>query len=167
MNGQHTIRVTCVDVLKDNQHVYARKARRKKIALVRIEATNPLSRDVQVLLGTAQLTAAGQTLGIEPPPAVLRSLSEFTWDFLLYSIVDFHPIAAAIDVCLFLTGPIYNRRLRRQLALLSDRDMVLHPGESKTAIAAFRGACKQLQRLNVAFRCGVERGEVQCALDSV
>jgi hypothetical protein len=153
MNDGATLEVKCDDVLKDNRYVYAMKARRKKIALVRLEVTNPQSSDVQVILGSTTLAAAGKTFcGAESPAVIVRKLSEFTWDFLFYWIIAFHPVTAAIEACLFLVGPLYNRRLRRQLALLSDSEIVLRPGESKTAVIAFRGGSKELERLTIVFR---------------
>ena len=41
MSDRMTLGVKCDDVLKDNGHWYAIKARKKKISLVRIEVTNP------------------------------------------------------------------------------------------------------------------------------
>lgn len=49
-----TLGVKCDDVLRDNDHLYAIKARKKKIALVRIEVTNPQSSNVQVVLSKAK-----------------------------------------------------------------------------------------------------------------
>ncbi len=166
MSDRMTLGVKCDNVLRDNSHLYAIKARKKKIALVRIEVTNTQSSDVQVVLGSAKLTSAGKTIGAENPAVILRKLSEFTWDFFLYPIIDFHPITAVIEACVFLTGPLYNRRLRRQLALLTDGEMSLRPGESKTALIAFRGVSNDLERLTILFRCGHEEQELQCAFNS-
>ena len=167
MSDRLTLNIKCDDVLKDNGYMYAIKARRKKIALIRIEVTNPMSTDVQVVLGSTKLTAAGKTFAAESPAVILRKLSEFTWDFFFYWLLDFHPITAAIEVCIGLTGPLYNRRLRRQLALLTDADMSLRPGESKTAIVAFRGVRNELDRLTIVFRCGENEEELQWDFDSV
>jgi hypothetical protein len=166
MNNRMTLAAKCDDVLRNNDHLYAIKARKKKIALVRIEVTNPQSSDVHVLLGSTKLTSAGKTFGAERPAVILRKLSEFTWDFLLYSIVDFHPVTAAIEACLFLTGPLYNRRLKRLLALLSDGEMTLRPGESKAAVIAFRGVSNELERLTILFRSRDEVQELQLAFNS-
>lgn len=162
-----TLGVKCDDLLRDNNHLYAIKARKKKIALVRIEVTNSQSADVLVVWGSAKLTSAGKSFGAESPAVILRKLSEFTWDFLLYSLVDFHPVTAAIETCVFLTGPLYNRRLRRQLALLSDGEISLRPGESKTAVLAFRGVSKELERLTILFRCRDAEHELQWTFHSV
>ncbi len=166
MSERMTLGVKCDDVLKDNGHRYAIKARKKKIALVRIEITNLQSADVKMLLGSTKLIAAGKTFAAESPAVILRNLSEFTWDFLLYALLDFHPITAAFEVCVWLTGPLYNRRLRRQLALLTDADMSLRPGESKTAVVAFRGAAPELERLTIVFRCGETEEEQLWAFNS-
>ncbi|MBC7816123.1 MAG: hypothetical protein IAG10_04410 [Planctomycetaceae bacterium] len=166
MSDRLTLGINCDDVLKDNGHWYALKARRKKIALVRIEVTNPLSADVQVVLGSTKLTAAGKTFDIESPAVILRKLSEFTWDFLLYALLDFHPVMAVLDVSLLLTGPLYNRRLRRQLANLTDADLSLRPGESKTAIVAFRGVPKGWERVTIVFRSCQTEVEQQVAFPS-
>ncbi len=146
--------------------MYAIKARRKKIVIVRVEVTNPLPTDVQVRLGSTKLTAAGKTFAAESPAVILRKLSEFTWDFFLYPLLEFSPITAAIEICVALTGPLYNRRLRRQLALLTDADLSLRPGESKTAIVAFRGAAQELERLTILFRCGAGEEELHVAFKS-
>ena len=167
MSDRLTLGIQCDDVLKDNGCLYAIKARRKKIALVRVEVTNPLPTDVHVRLGLSKLTAAGKTFAAESPAVIVRKLSEFTWDFFLYPLLEFSPITAAFEICVALTGPLYNRRLRRQLALLSDADMTLRPGESKTAMVAFRGAAKQLERLTIVIRCGDAEEEMLCAFNSV
>ncbi len=161
-----TLGIKCDDVLKDNGYWYAIKARKKKIALVRIEVTNPQTADVYVRLGSTKLTAAGKTFTAESPAVILRKLSEFTWDFFFYSLFDLHPVTAAIDVGFWLTGPLYNRRLRRQLALLTDGDMTLRPGESKTAVVAFRGVPKELERLTIVFRRGETEEELQWTFGS-
>jgi len=167
MSERMTLGVKCDDVLKDNGHWYAIKARKKKLALVRIEVTNSQSEDVQIQLGKTKLTAAGKTFAAESPAVILRKLSEFTWDFLLYPLLDFHPVTAAIEVCVLLTGPLYNRRLRRQLALLTDADLSLRPGESKTAVVAFQGAAQELERLTIVFRCDEKEEELHWDFNSV
>lgn len=160
MSDRMTLGIKCEDVLKDNNYLYAHKSRKKKIALVRIEVTNSLSADVQVRLGSTKLTAGGKTFGTESPAVILRKLSEFTWDFLLWTLLAFHPIEAILDVGILLTGPLYNRRLRRQLALLTDADLSLRPGESKTVMVGFRGVPKELERLTIVFRCGETEEEL-------
>ena len=164
MNDRLTLGIQCDNVLKDNGHWYAVKARKKKIALVRIEVTNPLSADVQVRLGSTKLIAAGKTFVAESPAVILRKLSEFTWDFFLYPLLEFSPITAAIEICIALTGPLYNRRIRRQLVLLTDADMTLRPGESKTAIVAFRGVAKEVERLTFVFRYAETEAELSVDL---
>ena len=112
------------------------------------------------------MIAGGKTFAAESPAVVLRKLSEFTWDFLLYPLLGFHPITAIFEMGVFLTGPLYNRRLRRQLALLTDADLSLRPGESKTAIVAFRGVPKGLERLTIIFRDGATEQELQWVFPS-
>jgi hypothetical protein len=141
--------IRCDNFLTGNHHVYAIKASRKKIAILRIQAANGDSSSVRLLLGGSRLTAEGKTYNVEDPVRTIRRFSEFTWDFLLYSIIDFHPVLALIDASLFLTGPVYNRRLKRQLALLSNSEMCLAPGESKTALLAFRGVRPNTEHLLV------------------
>jgi hypothetical protein len=153
MNGT-SLSIKCDDFLRDNEYLYARKARKKKIALIRIEATNPQSSDAHILLASARLTSKGKTFDVEKPAVVMRKLSEFTWDFLLFLLIDFSPITAAFELCVFLSGPLYNRRLRRQLEVISDTDLTLRPGESKTAVLAFRRVPRQLDRLTFSCRCG-------------
>lgn len=161
-----TLDVKCGDFLKGNDHLYARKARRKKIAFIRIDVTNRHSSEARLLLSTSTLTAGGKTYSVESPAVVIRKLSEFTWDFLLYLIVDFHPITASIEAFLFLTGPLYNWRLRRQLALLMDGDFVLSPGESKSALIAFRGVSKDLERLVTLIRVGDHEEKIEYCLSA-
>ena len=161
-----TLGVKCDDLLKDNSHWYALKARRKKIALLRVEVTNTQSSDVLVRFGSTKLIAGGKTFSTESPAVVLRKFSEFTWDFLVYALLDFHPVKAILDVSLLLFGPLYNRRLKRQLVLLTDADMSLRPGESKTALVAFRGVPPKLEQLTIEFRCGEIAIEQQVSLNS-
>jgi hypothetical protein len=73
---------------------------------------------------------------------------------LLFAIIDFHSIVALAEALMFLGGPLYNRRLRRKLALLSDGELLLSPGESKAALLAFRGVRKDLERLTMSWHCG-------------
>lgn len=140
------------DFLTDNAHVYAIKARRKKIAILKITASNRTAIDVRLLLGSSKLTVRGKTYDVEQPEAVIRSLGEFTWDFLLYSIIDFHPVTMVIDAALFLTGPIYNRRLRQQLSLLSAHELDVPSGECRSALVAFRCRTKDFEGLTVPVR---------------
>lgn len=161
-----TVELKCEDFLKGNDHLYARKARRKKIAFIRIDVTNRHSSDARLLLSASTLTAGGKTYSPESPAAVVRKLGEFTWDFLLYLIVDFHPITASIEAFLFLTGPLYNRLLRRQLALLMDSDLVILPGESKSALIAFRGVSMDLESLSTWIRVGDHEEKTECSLNA-
>lgn len=154
MSDPMMLTARCDDLLKDNNRWYAIKARRKKIALLRVEVTNTQSADVLVRFGSAKLIAGGKTFGVENPAVILGKFSEFTWDFLVYALLDFHPVLAIFDVSLLLFGPFYNHRLKRQLALLTDANLPLRPGESKTAIVAFRGVAKELERLTIMFCCG-------------
>jgi hypothetical protein len=158
--------VKCADFLKDNHHAYAAKARRKKISLIGVEVTNRCSEDVRLLLGSSQLIAAGKIFPAENRTVILRKLSAFTWDFLVYLIIDFHPVSAAIEAFLFLTGPIYNWRLRRHLRLLSDGEKLLRPGESEKVILGFRGVPKkpdEIETLQLWYRCGDgEKETIRC-----
>jgi hypothetical protein len=153
--------IKCCDFLAGNDRVYARKARRKKIALVRIDVTNGEAVPVVVQLGTSSLIAAGSTHRPEDPAVVVRKLGEFTWDFLLYSIIDFHPVTAVLDMAVFLTGPLYKRRLKRQLKGLTAGELRVRPGETKTAVVAFRGVGQKPEQLTTILRVGdVERAQV-------
>jgi|CXWL01.1.fsa_nt_gi hypothetical protein len=167
MSDHTSLNIKCENVLKNNSHLYAHKSRRKKIALVRVEVTNTLPAEVQVRFGSTKLIAGGKTFVAESPAVILRKFSEFTWDFLIYPLLDFQPITAIFEVCVLLSGPLYNRRLRRQLALLTDADMTLRPGESKTAIVAFRGVTRELEQITIVFRCGDTEVEQQVAFQSV
>ena len=160
--------VKCEDFLKDNHHVYALKARRKKIALIGLEAANKHSADVRIFLGASKLIAGEQSYKVEPPATVIRKLSEFTWDsllYLLYAILDFHPVLAPLDIFCLLFGPLYNRRLKKQLHSLSDGEMLLKPGECKKALLGFRGVSKGADQLQLLYCCrDGEKQQVQCAI---
>jgi hypothetical protein len=159
--------VKCSDFLKDNHHVYALKAARKKIALISLEAASRHSAELRLMLGASRLIADGKSYIAERPAVILRKFSEFTWDFPLYTIIDFHPVTAAIETFLFLTGPIYNWRLRRQLKLLSDGELLLGPGERKRVLIGFRGVSKRPEQLIVAFRFGDgQEHQLECNIGS-
>jgi hypothetical protein len=161
------VEVRCDNFLSDNRHVYAIKANRKKIAIIHIQVTNRDTSGVQLLLGSSKLFADGEAHDAEDPEKIVCKLSEFTWDFLLYSIVDFHPVTAIIDMSLLLTGPIYNRRLKRQLALLSNEDLSLSAGESKSALLAFRCPSQNFERLQLrAVAIGGVEALLACDLGS-
>jgi hypothetical protein len=160
------LKVRCEDFLKDNRRVYARKAVRKKIAIVSVEATNLHTADLTLRLGSTELIAGGTSYRAESPAVIVRKLSEFTWDFLFYSIIDFHPINALIDAFFFLTGPLYNRRLRRQLKLLSDGELILKPGECKKALIAFRGVAGRADVVWLSiYRADGNKQQLQCSVD--
>src|SRR3989442_8822420 len=74
--------VKCEDFLKDNRHLYVRKAKRKKIALISVELANTHSGDVRLLLGAATLIAGERRYNVERRAIIIRKLSEFKWDFL-------------------------------------------------------------------------------------
>ncbi len=162
------IDIRCDNFLANNRHAYALKATRKKITVVRLRAKNEGDSAVRLHLGSSKLTVGGQTYVVEDPGKIIRQLGEFTWDFLLYSIIDFHPISAIIDASIFLTGPLYNRRLQRQLGLLSNGEMCLSAGESKTCLLAFQCAPKNLERLSLLVATSKD-GEQQfeCGFESV
>lgn len=165
MKNSAELDLKCEDFLKDNHHLYAVKARRKKIALITVEATNRTSTDVRLMFGDSKLMAGEQSHSVETPAIINRKLSEFTWDFAFYAILDFQPLLAAIDGFFFLTGPLYNRRLKRQLRSLSDGDTILKPGESKKAILGFRNVSKVADRLQLGYRCGEsQEQQVECVL---
>src|SRR6185436_17405422 len=146
-----------------NPHLYAHKAKRKKIALISVEVANETAVEIQIELQTAKLHVRGQAYNVESPGVILRKFSEFTWDFVLYSILAFHPVLAFVDAFFFLTGPLYNRRLRKQLQLLSDHEMILGPGESKKVLLGFMGVAKAPTQLRIAYGCdGGEKQEIVC-----
>jgi hypothetical protein len=165
MNDAGELEIKCDDFLRDNPHLYVHKAKRKKIALIRIEAANRHSSEIRIDLRATTLFAGEQSHSVERPDSLIRNLSEFTWDFVLYTILDFHPVLAAVDLFVFLTGPLYNRRLRKQLHLLSDGEMLLRPGECKQAILGFRGVTKAATKLQFSYRhSGEERQWKQCEI---
>ena len=155
MTNPVPLQIKCEDFLKDNSHLFAHKARRKKIALIRVEAAaDSQSAEVHIDLGNAKLSVGEMTYNAEPPDCIIRKFSEFTWDFLVYLVLDFNPVLAVVDVMAFLSGPLYNRRLKKQLRLLTVCEMVLKPGEHKTAILAFRGGSSGAGQLHLDYRVG-------------
>ena len=148
-----TIHLKCTDFLKDNPRLYAFKARRKKIALIHLEAENKGSDDVKLDLSSGKLFVGSQPCAVESPEVILRKFSEFTWDFAIYAILDFHPVLLALDVLVFLTGPLYNRRVKRQLQSLADGELVLRAGERKHILLGFRGVSRKPDRLEIPCSC--------------
>jgi len=155
--------ITSADFLRNNPHVYALKAKRKKIALISVEGMNRHSAEIVIPWASSKLIAGDQSYSVETPDVIIRKFSEFTWDFVVYAILDFSPLLAVVDGFFFLTGPLYNRRLRKQLHLLSDGEMVLRPGETKKVILGFRGVTKAPSQLHFSYRC--DGGEQQIACD--
>ena len=160
------LEIVCEDFLKDNRRLYAHKAKRKKIALIAVEAVcKGGSGTVTIDLGAAELVTDKKRHGVEPPDRLIRRFSEFTWDFLFFLIVDFHPVLSLIDLLCLLGGPLYNRRLRRQLRLLSDGEMTLGAGERKKAILGFRGLRTAPTHLRLSYRCQDGTPErIECAI---
>ena len=161
-----SLEVECKDLLKDNRHHYAHKAKRKKIALIAVEAVcGSAPGTVTIDLGAAELISDKKRHGVEPPDRLIRRFSAFTWDFLFFLIVDFHPILSLIDLLCLLSGPLYNRRLKRQLRLLSDGEMTLRAGERKKAILGFRGLRTAPTHLQLSYRCQDGKPEqIECAI---
>jgi hypothetical protein len=164
MNTPAALDVKCEDFLRDNRRIYARKAKRKKISIISLEATNQHTTELRVLFGESKLLSGAKTYSPENSAVVFRKLSEFTWDFLIYSIIDFHPVAAVFEAFIFLTGPLLNWRLKRQLKLLSDGELPLRPGERKRVLLAFPGVTQKLDELHLSFSQQGERLQVSCAL---
>ena len=149
------LRLTAKNFLKHNPRLYAHKARRKKIALINITAQASSHIDeLRIDLQTAKLVVGSKRYGVEAPKRIIRKFSEFTWDFLLFAILDFHPVLVLVDIFFVLSGPLYNRRLKKQLRLLSDGEMALKPGEKEKAILGFRAVPKGAAQLYVQYRCG-------------
>ncbi len=165
MSNAVELTVTCEDFLRDNPHLYAHKARRKKIALIGVQAANPSSAEVRIELGATKLLVGKQDYAVESPGIIIRKFSEFTWDFLVYSILVFQPALLFVDAFFFLSGPLYNRRLKKQLHLLSDSEMVVGPGDCKKAILAFRGVPKGAMQLVLHYHSdGREREQITCEI---
>jgi len=131
------LEICCSDFLKDNPHVYAHKARRKKIALIKLDLANEGDAAVEVDLGAAHLIAGGNSHAAEAPETLIKKFREFTWDFILFAIFDFHPLLVMIDLFFLVTGPLYNRRLRRQLRQLTNESITLKAGEKKSVVLGF------------------------------
>lgn len=165
MNEAIEVSVKCADFLRDNRHLYAHKARRKKIALISIEVVNRHSAGIRIELGATMLVAGGQSRGVEPSANIIRKFTEFTWDFVLFAILAFDPMLVAVDVFFLLSGPLYNRRLKKQLRLLSDGELFLEPGECKQAILGFRGVSEAAGQLQLSYRLAeAERQSIQCEI---
>ncbi len=147
--------ITAKNFLKHNPRLYAHKARRKKIALISITAQAASHIDeLRINLRAAKLVVGSKSYDVEAPKRIIRKFSEFTWDFLIFAILDFHPVLVLVDIFFVLSGPLYNRRLKKQLRLLSDDEMALRPGELKKAILGFRGVPKGAAQLQLWYRCG-------------
>ncbi len=161
-----SLEVVCEDHLKDNRHLYAHKARRKKIALIAVEAVcGCTSGAVTIDLGAGELISDKKRYAVEPPKRIIRRFTEFTWDFLLFLVVDFQPMVCLIDFLCLLVGPLYNRRLRRQLRLLADGEMTLRAGERKKAILGFRGLRGAPTQLQLTVRYPDGRSEqMECPI---
>jgi len=154
MSNTVDLDVKCEDFLRDNPHLYAHKARRKKIALINIKVANRHSDRIRIDLGATTLVSGGQEHDVEPPGTIIRKFSEFTWDFVFFAVLDLNPLLVVVDVFFFLTGPLYNWRLKRQLRLLSDTELAIGPGESKQAILGFRGVTKSAAQLRLSYCLG-------------
>ena len=121
------------------------------------------STEIRIELGTAKLRVGEQGYAVESPGLIIRKFSEFTWDFLVYSILVFQPVLVVVDAFFFLSGPLYNRRLRKQLHLLSDSEMVLGRGDCKKAILGFCRVSREAAQLQLSYRRGDgERREITC-----
>ena len=131
------VEVSCTDFLKDNPHIYAHKARRKKIALIKLELSNDGDTPMEFDLGSTTLIAGGKSHDIKAPETLIKKFREFTWDFIIFAIFDFHPILIMFDLLFLVMGPLYNRRLRRQLRDLTNEPLTLKPGEKKTVVLGF------------------------------
>jgi len=157
------LEVRCEDYLKDNHHFYAFKAKRKKIAVINVEVVNKSAADVQLLLDESTLRVADRICNLELRATIFWKLSEFTWDFLLYLILDFHPLLAAVDMFFLLSGPLQNRMLKKQLHALSDGEMLLKAGESNKVLLGFRGVSKGPRQLQLVYCVArSEKHQLQC-----
>lgn len=99
---------------------------------------------------------------------VIRRLSEFTWDFLLYTIIDFHPITAVVEILFLVSGPFYNRRLRKQLRSLTDSDLTLGPNDRTEKVLAFAGVRQPAKSISVPYTVdGADTQKFTCDLSLV
>ena len=70
MTNALPLKVVCEDFLQDNHRLYAHKAKRKKIALIAIEAASSSASGTLTLdLGAAELISDKKRHGVEPPEA--------------------------------------------------------------------------------------------------
>jgi hypothetical protein len=155
------LRATSADYLENNRHVYALKARRKRIAMITVTATNIASFPIRLLFEPTRLHASGREICPERAEHIIRKLSEFTWDFFLYLVIDFHPILALVDIAFLLAGPIYNRRLRKQLNAVAADDLLLQPNEERTFLLAFAGVPKSPRLDHLELHYSAHNGRVE------
>lgn len=151
MQGALELEASAADFLDGNRSLYAARARRKKLGLIGFRVLNRTPAEVRIDLGSSRLLCGGQSREVEAPRAVIRSLSEFTWDFLVYLILSFHPLLAAVDLFFFLGGPLYNRSLRRKLRALVDGTIVIAPGEAAEGLLGFRKVPRGPAVLRLAY----------------
>ncbi|MGB0581195.1 MAG: hypothetical protein ACPGVU_15970 [Limisphaerales bacterium] len=144
--------VSATDFLKGNPHVYAHKARRKKIALIKLDLTNDGDGPVEFELGSAKLIAGGNRHDIDAPETLIKKFREFTWGFIIFAILDFHPLLIMCDLLFLIMGPLYNRRLRRQLRDLTNESIHLKAGEKKTVVLGFLTVKQAPEQIQVRHR---------------
>ena len=128
------------DFLKDDARWYARRARRKKIALIQLDAENTTASPITVDFARAKLSVGERSYAAEKQATIVSKLSTFQWDFLFYWILHFSVIELAIELSLFFAGTLFNRSLRKQLSSLLDRQLTLRPGERLRGLVAFEKA---------------------------
>lgn len=178
------LEIVCRDFLKDNNHSYARDAADRRITLVEVRATNQCPFEMRLMLGSSRLTSIEddrQVVTSALGSSVLlqellsgwgwprrRVASEAMWGVLVAANAIIFWAAHGVEPdrwvalwpfllfvpLLFSLGPLYNYRLRRQLASLSNGDLLLMPGESKTALIAFRDAATLFDHLLIPLRRG-------------
>ncbi len=126
------------DFLGDGRQWFAPRARRKKIALIRLAARNDGSAPITVDFAQSRFSVSGQHHEAESRDTITGRLSTFQWDFLFYWILHFSIIELAIELSLFLAGTLFNRSLRKRLSSILDRQLTMQPGERLQGLVAFR-----------------------------
>jgi hypothetical protein len=142
------------DYFAEQLRWFERKARWKKIVLLKFSVRNESSRPLTLRAAGTRLVAGGVACGLEPREEVVKRLRSFQWDFLLYLIVSLNWIEAAIDFFFLATMTLGNRRLARKLRGLLEGDVVIPPGGSHEGILAFRGARAGERRVELEYAPG-------------
>ncbi|MBI4583889.1 MAG: hypothetical protein HY717_07680 [Planctomycetes bacterium] len=130
--------LSSLDFLKDGAPWYARRAGRKKIALIKLDAKNTSTSPITVDFARARLSLGEKSYEAEKRDTIIGKLSTFQWEFLFYWILHFSVIELAIELLLFFAGTLFNKSLRNRLSSILDQQVILQSGERLQGLVAFR-----------------------------